>query len=312
MSHRYVCVHGHFYQPPRENPWLGEVEREDSALPHHDWDSRIAEECYGPAVLGVRGGSDGRAISYENLLRRISFNFGPTLLSWLERRRPSLYRRVIEADRLSAGDDGLGNAIAQPYFHVILPLASRRDKETLVRWGIADFKARFGRLPRGMWLPETAVDDETLDVLASEGIEFTILAPSQAAAIRPVGGDWADASAKTLDPKTPYRWISPWTVTRSLAVFFYHPILSHAVITGEATASAEDFAQGVRARLTGEDAAQMVHVASDGEFYGHHHAGAERTLALALDVLASEDVAAINHSRFLRSGSGICRRRLPI
>ncbi|MDE2511866.1 MAG: DUF3536 domain-containing protein [Elusimicrobia bacterium] len=299
MSHRYVCVHGHFYQPPRENPWLGEVEREDSALPHHDWNARIAEECYGPVVLGVRGGRDGRAIAYENLLTRISFNFGPTLLSWLERRRPSLYRRVIEADRLSAGDDGLGNAVAQPYFHVILPLASRRDKETLVRWGIADFKARFGRAPRGMWLPETAVDDETLDVLASEGIEFTILAPSQASAIRPVGGDWTGVSEKTLDPKTPYRWVSPWTVARSLAVFFYHPILSRGVVTGEATSSAEAFAHSVRARLTEDGAAQMVHVASDGEFYGHHHAGAERVLALALDVLASEGVTAINHARFL-------------
>ncbi|MFI5346637.1 MAG: DUF3536 domain-containing protein [Elusimicrobiota bacterium] len=299
MSHRHVCVHGHFYQPPRENPWLGEVEREDSALPHHDWNSRIAEECYGPVVLGVRGGSDGRAISYQNLLTKISFNFGPTLLSWLERRRPSLYGRVIEADKLSAGDDGLGNAIAQPYFHVILPLASRRDKETLVRWGIADFKARFGRAPLGMWLPETAVDDETLDVLASEGIKFTILAPSQASAIRPVGGDWTDTSAETLDPRTPYRWISPWTVARSLAVFFYHPILSRGVVTGEATASADAFAHSVRARLTDDESAQMVHVASDGEFYGHHHAGAERTLALALDVLAAEGVTPINHSRFL-------------
>ncbi len=247
----------------------------------------------------MRGGRDGRAISYENLLKRISFNFGPTLLTWLERRRPSLYRRVLEADRLSSGEDGLGNAVAQPYFHVILPLASRRDKETLVRWGIADFKARFGRAPKGMWLPETAVDDETLDVLASEGIEFTILAPSQASAIRPVGGDWTDVSEKTLDPRTPYRWISPWTVARSLAVFFFHPILSHGVVTGESTASVDAFVHSVRARLTDDGAAQMVHVASDGEFYGHHHAGAERTLALALDVLASEGVTPINHSRFL-------------
>jgi len=299
VSHRHVCVHGHFYQPPRENPWLGEVEREDSAFPYHDWNDRIAEECYGPVALGVRGGSDGRAISYQNLLTKISFNFGPTLLSWLERRRPSLYRRVLEADALSAAPDGLGNAIAQPYFHVILPLASRRDRETLVRWGIADFKFRFGRAPRGMWLPETAVDDETLDVLAAEGIEFTLLAPSQAAAVRAVGGDWTDADESTLDPKTPYRWISPANSKRSLAIFFYHPLLSHGVVSGESTASPAAFAHSVRARLSPDDAAQMVHVVSDGEFYGHHHAGAERALALALDVLASEGVEPINHSRFL-------------
>jgi alpha-amylase/alpha-mannosidase (GH57 family) len=300
VSHRHVCVHGHFYQPPCENPWLGEIEREDSAYPFHDWNDRVAEECYGPATLGVRGGTDGRAIAYEDLLRRLSFDFGPTLLSWLERKRPSLYRRVIKADLLSARSDGLGNAIAHPAFHVILPLASRRDKETLVRWGIADFKARFSRRPAGFWLPETAVDDETLDVLAAEGIEFTILAPSQAAASRPVGGEWRDETAETLDPKTPYRWSSPKDPMRSLAVFFYHDRLSRGVVSGETVASAEGFAQAVRARLMPGDAAQMVHIASDGEFYGHHHPGAERVLALALDVLADEGIEPVNHSRFLK------------
>jgi hypothetical protein len=221
------------------------------------------------------------------------------LLTWLERKRPSLYRRVIKADLLSASSDGLGNAIAQPYFHVILPLASRRDKETLVRWGIADFKARFSRAPRGMWLPETAVDDETLDVLAAEGIEFTILAPSQAAASRPVGGEWRDESAETLDPKTPYRWVSPKDPARSLAVFFYHDRLSRGVVSGETLAGAEGFAQAVRVRLMPGEGTQMVHVASDGEFYGHHHPGGERVLALALDVLADEKIEPINHSRFL-------------
>jgi len=300
VSHRHVCVHGHFYQPPRENPWLGEIEREGSAYPFHDWNDRIAEECYGPMTLGVRGGSDGRAIAYDDLLRRLSFNFGPTLLSWLERKRPSLYRRVIKADLLSASPDGLGNAIAQPFFHVILPLASRRDKETLVRWGIADFKARFSRKPLGLWLPETGVDDETLDVLAAEGVEFTILAPSQAAASRPVGGEWRDETVETLDPKTPYRWVSPMNPARSLAIFFYHDRLSRGVVSGETISSAEGFAQAVRVRLMPGDAAQMVHVASDGEFYGHHHPGGERVLALALDVLADEGVAPVNHSRFLK------------
>jgi len=300
VSHRHVCVHGHFYQPPRENPWLGEVEREETAAPFHDWNARIAEECYGPAALGVRAGSDGRAIAYDDLLRRISFNFGPTLLAWLERERPALYKRIVKADLLSAAPDGLGNAIAQPYFHVILPLASRRDKETLVRWGIADFRARFSRAPRGLWLPETAVDDETLDVLAAEGIEFTILDPAQAAAARPLGGEWAETTAETLDPKTPYRWTSPVDGRRGLAIFFYHGRLSRGVVSGETTASAEGFARAALARLLPGDAAQLVHVASDGEFYGHHHPGAERTLALALDLLAADGVPPINHARFLK------------
>jgi hypothetical protein len=300
MSQRHICIHGHFYQPPRENPWLGEVEREESAFPFHDWNCRISEECYGPVAMGVRAGSDGRAIAYDDLLKRISFNFGPTLLDWLERERPSLYKRVIRADLLSSAPDGLGNAIAQPYFHAILPLASRRDKETLVRWGIADFKARFSRAPHGLWLPETAVDDETLDVLAAEGIEFTILDPAQAAQIRTVGGEWTATTADSLDPKTPYRWTSPIDPSRGLAVFFYHGRLSHGVVSGETTLSAQGFARAVTGRFLPGESTQMVHVASDGEFYGHHHPGAERSLALGLDLLAAEGVPTINHARFLR------------
>ena len=301
MAHRHLCVHGHFYQPPRENPWLGEVEREDSAFPFHDWNGRIAEECYGPMALGVRAGSDGRAIAYQDLLSRLSFNFGPTLLDWLERKRPSLYRRVLEADKTSAAPDGLGNALAQPYYHALLPLAGRRDKETLVRWGLSDFKARFGRPARGMWLPETAVDDETLDVLAAEGVELTILSPSQAEAVRCVGEEtWAEVSSETLDPKTPYLWVSPKDPSRKIAIFFFHQRLSDGVISGQALADANTFAKAVLARMLPDDSAQLVHAASDGEFYGHHHPGAERILALALDLLASEGVTAINPARFLK------------
>ena len=301
MSHRHICVHGHFYQPPRENPWLGEVAREDSAAPFHDWNDRIAEECYGPMVLGMRAGSDGSVIAYESILRRLSFNFGPTLLDWLERRRPSIHDGILAADKASCAQDGLGSAIAQPYYHVILPLAGRRDKETLVRWGLADFQSRFGRKAKGMWLPETAVDDDTLDVLAAEGLEFTILSPTQAAAVRSAGGsDWTAVSAETLDPKTPYLWVSPTDASRRLAVFFFHRRLSDGVVSGETVADASGFCQGVLNRLMPGDAAQMVHVASDGEFYGHHNPGAERVLSLALDLLADEGVTPINHSRFLK------------
>jgi alpha-amylase/alpha-mannosidase (GH57 family) len=296
---RHVCVHAHFYQPPRENPWLGEVEREESAAPFHDWNCRIAEECYGPAALGERRGSDGRAIADEVLLSRLSFNFGPTLLDWLERRRPTLYRRILDADRASAAEDGLGNAIAQPYFHAILPLAPRRDQETLVRWGLSDFRTRFGRDARGMWLPETAVDDETLDVLAAEGVGFTILDPAQAASVRELGGEWRDVSPETLDPKLPYLWISPKDPSRRLAIFFYHRRLSLGVVSGETLADPAAFAEEVRRRMFDGDAAQLVHVASDGEFYGHHLKGQDRALALALDLLAAEGVETINLSRFL-------------
>ncbi len=293
MSHRHICVHAHLYQPPRENPWLGVVEREDSAFPFHDWNARIAEECYGPLTLGVKAGSDGRVIAYDAVLSRLSFNVGPTLLDWLERERPSLYERFIAVDKATR------HAIAQPYFHVILPLAPRRDKETLVRWGLADFEARFGRKARGMWLPETAVDVETLDVLAAEGVEFTVLSPTQAEAVRPAGGEWAPADPETLDPKTPYLWTSPLDPARKLAVFFYHNRLSRGVVTGDTVASGQAFAASVLGRLIPGKSAQLAHIASDGEFYGHHHAGAERVLALGLDLLEAEGVTPIDHARFL-------------
>ncbi|MDD5301932.1 MAG: DUF3536 domain-containing protein [Elusimicrobia bacterium] len=294
MSHRHICVHGHFYQPPRENPWTGSVDREASAAPFHDWNARIAEECYGPITLGIRGGCDGRTIAYEETLKRLSYDFGPTLLSWLERERPSILNRVLAADAATQ------TAIAQPYFHNILPLESRRDKETLVRWGLAEFRHRFGRAAKGMWLPETAVDVETLEVLAGEGVEFTLLDPKQGEAVRNIGSDsWVKLDAEHIDPKMPYLWVSPADPSKKLVIFFYHHRLSAGVVTGETTASAEHFADAVRARLMPGDAAQLVHVASDGEFYGHHHPGAERVLALALDLLEADGIPSIDPARFL-------------
>ncbi|MBI5245854.1 MAG: DUF3536 domain-containing protein [Elusimicrobia bacterium] len=294
MSHRHICVHGHFYQPPRENPWTGSVDREASAAPYHDWNARIAEECYGPIALGVHAGSDGHVIAYDETLKRLSYNFGPTLLSWLERERPAILARIQAADAATQ------TAIAQPYFHNILPLESRRDKETLVRWGLAEFKHRFGRSSKGMWLPETAVDSETLEVLAGEGVEFTILDPKQGSAVRDLGSpNWVELDAEHIDPKTPYFWRSPHDPSKKLAIFFYHHRLSLGVVTGETLASAEGFADAARARLLPGDGAQLVHVASDGEFYGHHHPGAERVLALTLDLLAADGIPPIDPARFL-------------
>ncbi len=294
MSHRHICVHGHFYQPPRENPWTGSVDREASAAPFHDWNARIAEECYGPITLGIHGGSDGRTIAYDETLKRLSYNFGPTLLSWLESERPAILSRILAADAATQ------TAIAQPYFHNILPLESRRDKETLVRWGLAEFRHRFGREAKGMWLPETAVDVETLEVLAGHGVEFTILDPKQGEAVRDLGSDaWVEFDAEHLDPKMPYLWVSPRDPSKKLVIFFYHHRLSQGVVTGETTVSAEHFVDATRARLMPGDAAQLVHVASDGEFYGHHHPGAERVLALTLDLLQADGIPAIDPARFL-------------
>ena len=194
---RYICIHGHFYQPPRENPWLGAVEVEDSAAPFHDWNERITRECYAPNTRSRLLSHDGRIIRILNNYAWISFNFGPTLLSWIARHAPEVHEALIEADQLSrARCGGHGNALAQVYNHLIMPLASSHDKETQVAWGIADFRHRFGRDPEGMWLPETAVDIESLEVLAAAGIKFTILAPRQAQALARAGNSQLARAAR--------------------------------------------------------------------------------------------------------------------
>ena len=270
------------------------MDREASSAPFHDWNARIAEECYGPITFGIHGGYDGRTIAYDETLPRLSYDFGPTLLAWLENERPAILSRILAADAATQ------TAIAQPYFHNILPLESRRDKQTLVRWGLAEFRHRFGREAKGMWLPETAVDIETLEVLAEQGVEFTILDAKQGEAVRDLNSSsWVQLDAEHLDPKTPYLWVSPADPSKKLAIFFCHHRLSAGIVTGETTVSVEHFAAAVRGRLLEGDAAQLAHVASDGEFYGHHHPGAERVLPRALDLLEADGIAAIDPARFL-------------
>src|SRR5687767_1908851 len=193
---RYICIHGHFYQPPRENPWLEAIELQDSAYPYHDWNERITAECYARNAAARIHGNEGRVRSIVNNYSKISFNFGPTLLSWMEAKAPDIYRAILDADRKSRRRfSGHGSAMAQPYNHMILPLAHRRDKYTQVRWGLRDFEHRFGRAAEGMWLPETAVDVETLEVLAELGVKFTILSPHQASRVRRINGrNWRDVS----------------------------------------------------------------------------------------------------------------------
>jgi Domain of unknown function (DUF3536)/Glycosyl hydrolase family 57 len=260
-----VVIHGHYYQPPRENPWLEEVEIEPTAAPFHDWNQRIEHESYRAVVAARLPGKDGRIAEIVNTLAWTSFNFGPTLLGWMESAAPDTYAAMLEADRESLKRWGHGNAIAQPYHHVILPLSTRRDKTTEVRWGIRDFRRRFGRDPEGMWLPETAVDDATLDVLAAEGIQFTILAPHQASPLPPKGlpGLYRTAGG------------------RSIALFFYDGDLAHGVAFGELIRDAGLWTGRLRER-GGQQQGGLVSIATDGETYGHHHKFGEMALARVL------------------------------
>jgi alpha-amylase/alpha-mannosidase (GH57 family) len=296
---RFITIHGHFYQPPRENPWLDAVEVQDGAAPYHDWNERITAECYAPNTAARRVDAQNHILDVVNNFEKISFNVGPTLAAWLERHAPAVYAKILDADRASAAAYGHGNALAQVYNHMIMPLATRRDKTTQVRWGIDDFRARFGRAPEGMWLPETAVDAETLEVLAEAGIKFTILAPSQAWKVRPLeGGAWQEVNER-VDPTRPYRWRGPGGL--SLACFFYDGPISRAIAFERLLESGEKFARRLRDAFAAEPRdTQLVHVATDGESYGHHSRFGEMALASALDLLErDESVRLTNYAAFL-------------
>lgn len=298
----YVCIHGHFYQPPRENPWLEAVELQDSAYPYHDWNERITAECYAPNSAVRILNNEGRIIQILNNYDKISFNFGPTLLSWLENQAPRVYRAIIEADHSSQQRfSGHGSALAQAYHHIIMPLASRRDKRTQVAWGVRDFVYRFGRVPEGMWLPETAVDLETLEVLAEFGIKFTVLAPRQAHRAGKIGGhSWKDVSGERIDPSMPYRLNLP--SRKNIAIFFYDGPISRAVAFEDLLRSGERFAKRLMAGFAEElrPWPELVHIATDGETYGHHHRFGEMALASALHYIESNQLAQLtNYGEYL-------------
>jgi hypothetical protein len=246
MTVRSFSIHGHFYQPPREDPITGMIPEEAGAAPHKNWNERIHAECYRPNAL-LRN------------FEKISFNVGPTLCEWMEDHHPDTCELILEQDRANVQKHGVGNAIAQAYNHTILPLAGYEDKVTQVAWGIADFEHRFGRKPQGFWLPETAADQETLAVLADQGIEFTILAPWQ-------------ANEPKLDTSEPYRVVLPGG--KALTVFFYHAELSSRISFDPTATSNADFFAGTllqsafRPEKEGEP--QIILLASDGELYGHH------------------------------------------
>ncbi len=293
---RRICIHGHFYQPPRENPWLEEVEREESAAPHHDWNERIFHECYGANGESPLLGPGGQPEEIVDNYRWISFNFGPTLLSWMERHQPKAYARLLEADRLSAAERGHGNAMAQAYNHVIMPLASRRDQATQIRWGKDDFEARFKREPEGLWLPETAVDEQTLETLIAFGIRFTVLAPHQARAVRPLGAseeEWTEVDADTLDATRPYRWFSRENPGRFLDLFFYNRWLSQAVAFEGLLDDGERFAR--RLLDSHGPGGGLTHIATDGESYGHHHRFGNMALSYAVARIRREPGARLTN-----------------
>ena len=281
---RSIVVHGHFYQPPREDPWVEEVEAEPSAAPAHDWNARIEQECYRAVGAARIPGTAGRIARIVNTYEWISFNFGPTLLEWLEHAAPSTYAEVVAADHASAQRLGHGNALAMPYHHAILPLSSRRDKVTEVRWGIADFRRRFGRSPEGMWLPETAVDEETLDVLALEGIAFTILAPHQVEPVPPAGLPGVVRTASG----------------RQIAAFVYDGAISHDVAFGALVRDAMAWSARMLASPPEGAPPELVSVATDGETYGHHHQFGEMALVRMIEQMRqTPGVTVENFASFL-------------
>ncbi len=304
---RHLCIHGHFYQPPREDPWLGDVLPEGSAAPVCNWNARIARESYAPLAFARIMGVDGRIARIINAYEWISFNAGPTLLEWMQRHEPEAYARMLDGDRLSRQRLGFGNAMAQIRHHIIMPLASDLDKRVETAWAVADFEARFGRAPEGMWLSETAVDTATLEILAEAGLAFTILAPRQAEAVaEPDSDDWRPVDEGSLDISRPYRVELP--SGRAMAVFFYHGALSQAVAFERLLEDGDRFWK----RLSGAAGEGLLSLATDGETYGHHFTFGEMALAFVLDTAASgaDNIALTNYAHYLASNPPSVRVRI--
>jgi alpha-amylase/alpha-mannosidase (GH57 family) len=304
-SKRYICIHGHFYQPPRENPWLETVETQDSAAPYHDWNERICAECYATNGAARIQNIKNQITRIVNNYARISFNFGPTLLSWLKENAPRTYRMILDGERRSRKTyGGHSSAMAQVYNHIIMPLASTRDRITQIRWGIADYQLHYGSAPEGMWLAETAADSESLELMAQHGIKFTLMAPHQCRRVRALsengndGAGWVDTPGASVDTTRPY--LVRFPSGASIAVFFYNGPASRAIAFEGLLDSGEAFAGRLKAGFRDNTQPQLVHVATDGESYGHHHKHGEMALAYALRLLERDrTVKLINYGQFL-------------
>ncbi len=300
----YLTIHGHFYQPPRENPWLETIEKQDSALPFHDWNARVTAECYTPNSVSKIVTQDNKIMDIVNNYSYISFNIGPTLLSWMEYYSPYSYDRIIKADVQSAAkNNGHGNAIAQVYNHIIMPLANTRDKYTQIIWGIKDFQYRFGRKPEGMWLAETACDDATLEALVNCGIKFTILSPFQAKSVRKLGSKdkWQDVSWGNIDPARAYRYFLKSDKTKYIDLFFYDGAISKSVAFDELLVDGNKFISRLKEGISNQrDYNQLVHIATDGESYGHHTKFGDMALSYILKVRAEDEGFEItNYANYL-------------
>lgn len=298
---RYVCIHGHFYQPPRENPWLDTIEIQDSAHPFRNWNERVTTECYTANAFSRVLDPHHKISDIVNNYSRINFNFGPTLLSWMEIHVPDTYQAILDADHESQRHfSGHGSAMTQAYNHMIMPLANDRDKQTQVIWGIKDFSHRFKRLPEGMWLPETAVDLKTLEVLAQYGIKYTVLAPGQAKRVRKTGEEkWAIVEGGKVDPQQPYLCKLP--SGRQIALFFYDGPISHDVAFGGLLNNGEMFAKRfVNVFPSEQKEPRLVHIATDGETYGHHHKFGNMALSFGLNYLSTNQPARLtNYGEYL-------------
>ncbi len=293
---KYLCIHGHFYQPPRFDPWLEDILPEGSAAPEHDWNARITTECYTPLAFARRLDASGMIADLVNCYAWMSFNFGPTLLRWMESRAPETYARILDADRQSLARLGHGNALAQVYHHAIMPLATDLDRSLEVGWAVQDFTARFGRAPEGMWLAETAVDLPTLSALAEAGIRFTILAPRQAKAVRGSGtGAFQPVNEDSLDTTRPYLVRLPQG--KSISVFFYDGPISRAVAFERLLENGEQFWIRLGAGLT----EGLRTIATDGESYGHHFKFGEMALAYVVEQARQgrDELRPTNHAAYL-------------
>src|SRR5437867_4478871 len=310
-----LIIHGHFYQPPRENPWTGIVEEQPSAAPFHDWNERIYSECYGPNAFAIIFDPTTGGPRTINNYANISFNFGPTLLSWLDANHPDTYARIISADRESIERrSGHGNAIAQAYGHAILPLCNQRDLRTQIRWGLADFRHRFARDAEALWLPETACNDEVMDALIDEGLRFVILAPHQGARVRTgvrnrsgsngvdlSEPEWRDVTDRSIDTSVAYNYRHRDASDRTIAVFFYDGTTSRALAFENLLRSSQELVDAFARSISGKD---MISVATDGETYRHHFMFGDICLAHALTVEARErNLRITNHGEFLDANS---------
>mgnify|MGYP000678019889 FL=1 len=291
-----VVIHHHLYQPPREDPWLEVVPTEPSAAPDHDWNARINRECYARLAASEAHLRDRRAATRDpdaraglarvvNLYAWCSFDVGATLCEWLDAEAPETMRAMQAGDAASVRRWGHGNAIAAPYHHVILTLASPRERTTEIRWGIRDFRRRFQREPEGIWLPECAADEDTLDAVAKEGIGFTILAPYQ------VHGH--DGSGM------PVRWRG--ASGRSLTIVPYDGALAGDVAFGGLLRDAPALAQRLSPHRDAADQRpdRCTTLATDGETFGHHHKSGDSTLTDALSMVVQQASSRVTNSASL-------------